>query len=485
MDHVGILSLLPPLVAIILAIITRQVYLSLLSGIFLGYLVLSSGNPIVAFMSTIQGLVDVFADPGNTRTILFCALVGGLLILVKRSGGVDGFLIWMTRKMEDSGGMHPKRVQLLAFITGILVFVETSISSLTVGSVFRPLFDKVGVSRDKLAYLADSSSAPSSILIPFNAWGAFIMSLLITGGIDQPFGVMIKSMVYNFYPVLTILLGFLVIAKNWNIGPMKRSEQLTASTTELPEKTTSEDWITTPVKPGVVPLPIYMTLPLGVMVLSMPMILVATGWDHPLVLEADGFFQKIFQAMGAGSGSKSVLTAVILSLLVAGILYKIKGVMRIREWIDWTLKGTSSLLPLALLMLLAFAIGDVCKSMGTGRYVAESTIHWLSPAVLPALIFIITSFIAFSTGTSWGTFAIMMSIALPLAQQMDVTVYPVIAAVLGGGVFGDHCSPISDTTIISSLSAGTEHISHVRTQLPYALIAGAVTVLLYVLIGIL
>jgi tetracycline resistance efflux pump len=483
MDHVGILSLLPPLVAIVLAILTRQVYLSLLSGIFLGYLVLSSGQPIAAFMSTIQGMVDVFADPGNTRTILFCALVGGLLILVKRSGGVDGFLMWMTRKMDQTGGMNPRRVQMYAFITGIIVFVETSISALTVGSIFRPLFDRVGVSRDKLAYLADSSSAPSSILIPFNAWGAFIMSLLIAGGIDQPFGVLVRSMVYNFYPVLTIALGFVVILKNWNIGPMRQSERRNATIPDSTQETSSEDWITTPAKPGIIPLPIYMVLPLAVMVISMPMILVATGWSSPVVSQAEGLLSKTFQAMGAGSGSTAVLTAVILSLLVAAILYKIKGVMRISEWMDWTLKGSASLLPLALLMLLAFAIGDVCKAMGTGLYVAESTTQWLSPKLLPALIFIITSFIAFSTGTSWGTFAIMMSIALPMAQQMDVNMYPVIAAVLGGGVFGDHCSPISDTTIISSLSAGTEHISHVRTQLPYALIAGAISIFLYLLVG--
>lgn len=487
MEHHGFLSLIPPIIAIALAIWTRQVYLSLIAGIFIGYLVLSQGHPWDSFVATIDGLVGVFEDVGNTRTIIFCALVGGLLILIKRSGGVEGFLQFIQHRLLtiDGGGSRVK-VQLLAYVTGLLVFVETSISALTVGTIFRPLFDKLNISRDKLAYLTDSSSAPSSILIPFNAWGAFIMGLLMADGFTDPFGSMVRSMPFNIYPLLTVGLAFFVILKNWNVGPMKASElRSTLETKEIttPSFSADEDWMDTPHLPHVKPMARNMLLPLGTMIFSMPIILVYTGWEASD--PASPFFSRIFTAMGAGSGSMAVLTAVILSLLVAGILYKITRIMGIKTWMDWTIKGTSSMLPLALLMLLAFAIGDVCRALGTGPYVASIASSWLHPGLLPALVFVSTSFIAFSTGTSWGTFAIMMAIALPLSADIGAHTYMVIAAVLGGGVFGDHCSPISDTTIISSLSAGTEHISHVRTQLPYALIAGLGSILFYLAMGLL
>jgi len=488
MDHQGILSLLPPVIAIFLAIKTRQVYLSLITGIFLGYLVLASGNPWTAFLDTLEGLVTVFADAGNTRTILFCALVGGLLILIKRSGGVEGFLQFIHHRLLKHSDNSATKVQLIAYITGLVVFVETSISALTVGSIFKPMFDKLKISREKLAYLTDSSSAPSSILIPFNAWGAFIMGLLMADGFTDPFGAMIKALPYNFYPILTVVIAFIVIGRNWNIGPMRQAEQMAKISEGIPSGQSAElnqdDWMDTPVIPGIQPKSRNMLLPLGTMILSMPIILVYTGWEIISIEPNLSLGQKIFGAMGAGSGSKAVLTAVVLSLLVAAFLYKVSGIMRIKEWMEYTLKGSAAMLPLATLMLLAFAIGDICRLLGTGPFVASIASSWLNPALLPALVFLATSFIAFSTGTSWGTFAIMMAIALPISADLGANTSMVIAAVLGGGVFGDHCSPISDTTIISSLASGSEHIAHVRTQLPYALVAGGLSTGLYIFLGL-
>ena len=196
-ETLGALTLLPPVIAIILAILTRQVFISLLVGIFLGYVILAGGNPWIGFLDTMQGLVDVFADAGNTRTIMFCALVGALIVFMQRSGGVAGFIQSVERRLQryeqQSTGRSRLVVQLLAWLTGALVFVESSISVLTVGTLYRPIFDKMGISREKLAYIADSSSAPSSILIPFNGWGAFIMTLLATEGFANPFGTMIRG----------------------------------------------------------------------------------------------------------------------------------------------------------------------------------------------------------------------------------------------------------------------------------------------------
>ena len=189
------------------------------------------------------------------------------------------------------------------------------------------------------------------------------------------------------------------------------------------------------------------------------------------------------EAIGKGSGSSAVLYAVITALLVAMAMYFIQGIMKPKEAVALTLKGISELMPLALLMLLAFAIGDACKELETGVYIANVTKGWLSPELLPAVVFIISSFIAFSTGTSWGTFAIMLAISIPMSNIHGADLTIIVAATLGGGVFGDHCSPISDTSIISSMASASDHIDHVKTQLPYALIGGLITTALYVLIG--
>jgi len=215
----------------------------------------------------------------------------------------------------------------------------------------------------------------------------------------------------------------------------------------------------------------------------MPINLIYTGWNS--VKESSSFLNHVSQAIGEGSGSSSVLYAVITAILVAITMYFIQGILKPKEAIDLTLKGISELMPLALLMLLAFAIGDACKTLETGQYVADVTKGWLTPELLPAVVFVISSFIAFSTGTSWGTFAIMLAISIPMATINDANLTIVVAATLGGGIFGDHCSPISDTSIISSMASASDHIDHVKTQLPYALFGGIVTTILYLIIGFL
>ena len=217
----------------------------------------------------------------------------------------------------------------------------------------------------------------------------------------------------------------------------------------------------------------------------MPLMLAYTGWETAMTTLPDaGFGELLFQAIGSGSGSTAVLTAVTISLLVSMLFYKAQGIFGIRESVDLILKGIAGLIPLALLMLLAFAIGSLCKQLETGIYVAEVARGWLSPGLVPFLVFVVTCFIAFSTGTSWGTFAIMIPIAVPMAAQMEANQLMAIAAVLGGGVFGDHCSPISDTTILSSMASATDHVDHVKTQLPYAGIAGGIAAGMYLVFGL-
>ncbi len=492
MEGYGFWSLIPPVVAILLAILTKQVFISLLFGIFLGYVIIADGNPLLGFLQSVEGIVQVFQDAGNARTILFCALVGALIVFMQRSGGVAGFIQLVSRRLERYEGDNSNRgrvmVQVFAWLTGLLIFVESSISVLTVGTLYRPLFDKLQLSRERLAYVADSSSAPSSILIPFNGWGAFIMGLLAAQGFSDPFATMIRSIGYNFYPILALLLVLVVIITNWNFGPMKQAERRTLDTGKVlwdnAQPVVDEELTEIDTKPGVTPRAYNMVLPIVTMVVLMPVMLAYTGWESATEAapQTTGL-SKVLLAIGQGSGSTAVLIAVIGSILISMIFYKAQRILGIREMVDLTLKGIAGLIPLAILILLAFALGALCRQLETGPYVASIAKEWISPALVPMLTFFISCFIAFSTGTSWGTFAIMIPISVPLAQEMGSDVYMTIAAALGGGVFGDHCSPISDTTILSSMASATDHIDHVKTQLPYALLAGGGAALLYLVMG--
>ena len=485
----GFLSVIPPVVAIILALRTKQVYFALLFGIWFSWLIIKGWNPLDGTIAMIEGLVNVFKSEGNTRTIMFSALVGALLIFIQYSKGVEGFINILNKRLvkfeEKKSGFARVMVQVLAMFTGISLFVETSISSLTVGTLYRPIFDKLKIPREKLAYIADASSAPSSILIPFNACGAFIMGLLLTQGIEKPFAVMMASIKYNFYPLLAIVIVFVVILSKKDIGLMKKAEKRTLETGELMNPNAipmvSDEVTSFPPKEGIQAKAYNMIVPLLVMVFMMPINLIYTGWNA--VKESSSFLNHASQAIGEGSGSSSVLYAVIASILVAIVMYMVQGILNPKEAINLTLKGISELMPLALLMLLAFAIGDACKELETGVYVANVTKSWLSVELLPAFVFLISSFIAFSTGTSWGTFAIMLAISIPMATIHGADITIVVAATLGGGIFGDHSSPISDTSIISSMASASDHIDHVKTQMPYALIGGTISTILYLIIG--
>ncbi len=523
MQDFGFLSLIPPVIAIILAIRTKQVFVSLLFGIWLAWVAvtmfdilgierisdigaglsqLSFGEGLLLLpsllwegsLNTIAALVDVFQDKGNTRTIMFSALVGALIIFIQRSGGVEGFILLVNRILSKYENKKPGSnrviIQFFAWLTGVLIFVESSISVLTVGTLYRPIFDRLKIPREKLAYIADSSSAPASILIPFNGWGAFIMALLINEGFNDPFATMFRAMGYNFYPMLALIGVLIVIFSKKDFGPMAKAERRAKEEGKLMADDAvpmvTDELTDVEAKEGVKPRAFNMIIPIAIMVLLMPIMLAYTGWAAALENRPDaGTFDKIFYAIGQGSGSTSVLVAVIAAILGSMLLYSVQKIMKAKEMVDLTLKGISGMMPLALLMLMAFAIGAVCKEMGTGQYVADVAKTWLSPNLVPFIVFLVSCFIAFSTGTSWGTFAIMIAIAVPMAQSMEANVYLTIAAALGGGVFGDHCSPISDTSILSSMASASDHIDHVKTQLPYAMIAGGLTALMYLVIGFL
>ncbi|MEO9484807.1 MAG: Na+/H+ antiporter NhaC family protein [Ekhidna sp.] len=468
MTDYGFWSLIPPLLAIGLAIKTKQVVFSLSLGIFVGYLIIQGGNVFEGFLSTISAFVEVFQSKGNTRTIVLTLIIGALIQLIKYSGGINGFINWVQKKLSGQQNLKGK-IQATSALTGFLIFVESNISILTVGTIFRPLFDKHKIPREKLAYLADSSSAPSCVLFPLNAWGAYVMGLLLAFPSLDPFKTLVYSIPFNFYAILTLVFVFWLSFSGREYGEMKKTAERYNESND--EKSHTENATSSPLN---------MVIPIAVMVLSMPFFLIYGGWDPSL---AGGFADKVWNSISNGSGSEAVLNACFTGFLVAAIMYFFQKMLTIKTFIDQSFKGMNEMVVMAVLMVLAFAIGNLCNELGTGIYVSRVTSAWLIPEVAPALIFVISGFIAFATGTSWGTFAIMISIGVPLSFAVDANIYLVISAVLGGGVFGDHCSPISDTTLIASVASGCDHIDHVRTQLPYALFTGALSIVFYLIAG--
>jgi Na+/H+ antiporter NhaC len=487
-QNLGFWSLVPPLVAIVLALWTREVFIALAVGIWLGYLILAGGNPIEGTLGAIEAQVAVMTNEGNAKLVIFTLIMGALIALIQRSGGVEGFiariLSFLTKvgtKQADKG--NRKVVETISALTGMVLFIETNISVLTVGTLYRPIYDKLGIPREKLSYITDSTCAPTCILVPFNAWGAFIMGLLIAQGFTQPFPVLMSTIVYNFYPILTLILIFVVIWTGWDVGDMKKAETRARDTGKIlrdgavPMMDDSISMLAA--KDGAPLRALNMIIPVASMVLLMPTFLIYTGWG-----DADGTgLAKAWSALTQGSGSAAVLYAVSGAILIAMVMYKIQGLMGIREMTTLCLKGMSGMVGITLLTVLAFALNDMCRDLGTGQYMAEVAQGFITPALVPAILFLVAAFIGFSTGTSWGTFAIMIAVAVPLSNSMGVNVNMALAAVLGGGIFGDHCSPTSDTTIITSLATANDHIDHVRTQLPYALIAGGGATFMYLVLG--
>ncbi len=468
METFGWLSILPPLLAIILAIRTKHVYISLILGIWLGWTIINSWNPIQGLIQTVNSLIDVFKDADNTRVILFSAMIGAIITFTQYSGGMKGFVNWVVGKglvrTRKKGG-------LLAWFLGLIIFIESSICVLISGAVSRPIFDKLKISREKLSYILDSTSAPKCVLIPLNAWGAFVIGLLAKQQVEQPVKFLLSSIPFNFYAIFALLLVLIVILTGKDFGPMKKAEHRVSVENKLlrdgAEPLVSTDVVAMEAKKGIPPRAINMVLPVATMVVTMPIVLLITGKGNLM----------------EGSGSISVLWAVILGLVVGAIAYRAQRIMKTKEITDVFMKGVGGLIPVAALMMLAFSIGDTCDALGTGPFVAQAVKSTLNPGLIPSVVFIVSCFIAFSTGTSWGTFAIMIPIAVPMINIIGLHPGIMIAAVLGGGVFGDHCSPISDTTIISSMASATDHIDHVRTQLPYALMAGVLAIFFFLIFG--
>lgn len=474
MADYGIYSLLPPVIAIILAVTTKQVFISLFAGVFIGKLVLNGWAFLPALSDSFQSIIDVFQSQSNTKTIIFSFLVGAIIILIQVSGGVEGFVHILTEKNKLI--KNRKGAMFLTYFAGLLVFIESSINILISGTVSRPITDKYKVSREKLAFLCDSTCAPVCGIVPFNAWGATLMGLVglqVTSGVISGNATQIyfKSIPFNFYSIVTIIAVpiYILTGKDW--GPMKKAELraqnegklMRDGAVPLISKEASE--ITT--KEGIKPNMWNMILPIIVLV-----VMVIVG----LYITGDGVIYN-------GSGSTAVFWAVSASIIFSGVFYISKKLMTLNEFMGYVYSGIGSMVSVAMILIFAFMIGTVSSELHTGTYIASLVEGKLNGAFGPAIVFIISAIIAFATGTSWGTFAIMMPISVQMGVAIDANIYACIGAVVSGGIMGDHCSPISDTTIVASMASASDHIDHVRTQMPYALLNGGIAVIMYLIVG--
>lgn len=446
------LSLLPPVAAIVLALLTRRVLFSLAIGTVAGIAVYT-GFDTAAFVSeTLTLFGSLLRTPWILKTLGFAVLVGSVMELLRRSGGIDGFVHLLRQRYNM---LRSRRsALLLVYFTGLVIFIESSITSLIAGAIGRPLAARFGFSREKLAYVCDSTAAPVCSLILINGWGALLLGLIVTQAgylHGDAVTLLLLSVTFNFYAMAALLLTFLVIWFDWDIGPMRRCSAEPGGYAPTQRRGDAS----------------LMIVPLLLMVGGVFLFLWITG---------DGNLLK-------GSGSSAVFYTMGLTLAGIAVQYRLKGVMGWKSYADAALKGALELVPIAAILLFAFAIGKVIDMVGTGSYLAGFLEAGVCYAWLPAAVFVMASVMAFATGTSWGTFSVMLPIAVAMGVSADAYMPLLIGAVISGGVFGDHCSPISDTTIIASLAAGCDHISHVRTQLPYALIAGAAALVLFLVAG--
>jgi Na+/H+ antiporter NhaC len=456
------LSVLPPIVAILVVLWRKEVILALLAAVFSSELLLalnSSSNPIFqAFLGSIERVVSVVSSPGNGRILLFSLLIGALLAYVRNSGGVTA----MVNKIVHKGIAKSKRqVGSVTMFTGMLIFIESNLSVLTAGILSRDLFDKFKMSRARLAYIIDSTSAPVCILILLNGWGAYILGLLNNYELEQSsLSVLWGTVPFNFYAIIAILLVVYTVVTDKVHGPMKASERK-LDKVDIKENQLQEELIA-PTKAR------FMLVPLLTMVASMFFFMFWTG---------DGDITK-------GSGGKSVLYATCLALTVSYFLLLFSKRYSHKELVEVGFKGISELLPLVTIVLFSLTLGASLKELGTGIFVAGFVGDNLPLVLIVPMLFVVGGIISFSTGTSWGTFAILIPIGVPLIQSLGLPPSLVIAAILGGGIFGDHCSPISDTTAVSAIASGCDLLEHVKTQLPYALFGGVIAFICYLIASI-
>lgn len=471
---------------LVLVLLTRKILLSLGTGIIIGALFIHNFHVLPAIQEIFHVFIIIFyADGsiqiGNILLLLFLVLLGIMTAFLQASGGSRAFGEWMMKRVKTRTG-----AQLMTVLLGFIIFIDDYFNSLAVGQIARPLTDRHKVSRAKLAYLIDSTSSPVTVLSPISSWGAYIIGILAglfaTNQVTdiKPLEAFIKMIPYNLYAILALILVFIVIYMKFSIGPMYKHERKALEKGELlsshrmPPGDLSKTFTA---HAGGKSYQLF--IPILVLLVITIISMYATG------LQASSNNASIFEVFANTDVNLSLFIGGISSVFVALVFYV--RLPRPRASLSKIVKeGTQTMVPAIVILLLAWMIGSIIGTLETGEYLAKLVMQAnINPAFLPFIFFLIASIMSLSTGTSWGTFGIMLPIAVDVLIITDISLLlPTLGAVLAGAVFGDHCTPISDTTILSSTGAGVHHIDHVVTQLPYAFIAATAAGIGYLFIGL-
>ncbi|MBC2577501.1 Na+/H+ antiporter NhaC family protein [Peptostreptococcus russellii] len=495
----GIITIIPPLLAIVLAFITKNVVISLFLGVMSGTFILQMttnqnvlSSLILSFLDFIQRALNSLADPWNAGIILQVLCIGGVINLVGKMGGAKAIAEALANKANSS-----KSAQIISWLLGILVFFDDYANSLIVGPIMRPVFDKMNISREKLAFVIDATAAPIAGLAIISTWIGLEVGLIheafssIGVNVDA-FGIFLRTIPFRFYNILILVFVLLSALMVREFGPMRKAEYVSfrkdnITTDELDQGVEELDDMAP--KDGV-KLSIWNAIiPIGVLIITALMSFyysghkaIMAGDDAALIaaVSASPFsFDTIRECFSASDASVALFQSALFASIVAILMAKFKKIYTISESIEVWIDGMKTLMITGVILILAWSLSSVIKEVGTAKFL----IHYLSGSIpaflLPSIIFVLGAIISFSTGTAYGTMGILMPLAIPLAHSISPDMgYVVVStsAVLTGAIFGDHCSPISDTTILSSMGAGCNHIDHVKTQMPYSLFIAAITV---------
>ena len=470
-------ALIPPVIAILLALITKEVYSSLFVGILAGALLYSNGNLELMLNTMLYneegGMIYKLADSWNVGILVFLVILGIMVALMNKVGGSAAFGEWASTHIKSRTG-----AQLATMALGVLIFVDDYFNCLTVGSVMRPVTDRHKVSRAKLAYIIDATAAPVCIIAPVSSWAAAVTSSVPEGSDINGFSMFLKTIPYNFYALTTLVMIVLIVVLKADFGPMRLHENNAIkgdlfTTTARPYGDTDDE------QKGPLGKVIDLVFPVIILIICCILGMVYTG----------GFFEgnSFVKAFSNADASKGLVLGSMITLIITFCFYMTRGVMSFKEFTECIPEGFKAMVAPILILTMAWTLSGMTNLLGAKFYVHDLVAGSAGALklFLPAIIFVVALFLAFSTGTSWGTFAILIPIVCNVFGSNDTYEMLIIsiAACLSGAVCGDHCSPISDTTIMASAGAHSDHVNHVSTQLPYALIAAIVSFLGYLIAG--
>ena len=494
------MSILPPLIAILFALVFREVFSALFAGLLVGTTILHFYAGSSIFMAIFQGIFSI-ADtyileallyPGHLAIIVFSMFIGGMVNLITQNGGMKGVVNLLSRYAGNA-----KSGQFITWLMGVIIFFDDYANTLVVGNTMRSVTDRLKISREKLAYLVDSTAAPIASIAFVTTWIGAELSYIESGigmiGIDEnPYMIFFNSLAYSFYPIFTLVFILFIIFRGVDFGPMLFAERKARHSEPSPgilEGSPTAGLKEVEISDKIKPRWFNAVIPVLVIILGTITGLIYTGWDQEVWESGAGFGRKLSTTIGNADSYTALLWSSLSGMLVAMLLTVGQRLLSLKDSVESLINGFRTMLTAVLILTLAWAIALITEHMHTATFISNTMLEMsLSPYLVPAITFILAALVSFSTGSSWGTMAILYPLILPatwmIAQDNGfdhndslMIFHNVVACVLTGSVLGDHCSPISDTTILSSLASSCNHIEHVRTQLPYAITVGTVSVL--------